>query len=277
MLFEYQLPLTSKRADVVLAGRHPRTGGASYVVVELKQWSSARAVRGQRHPRPHRAVRRAPGAPTPRCRSAATATTCSASPTVLAEEPDALAGAAYLHNATDAGVADLFRLPGRRARPALHRAAPRRVPWSSCKTRFSAGHSGAPYADALLGSRDRALQAAARRSRRTRCSGGSSSCCWTSSATPTTSCCTRSSGRGGRTPRGRDRHPAGPGSGKSVIALSPAGRAVAAGPDGRCTRPAPGPSPRPCARSPGHERRGSRRCSSTSTSSWPPSRTTSTC
>ena len=41
MLFEYQLPLTSKRADVVLAGRHPRTGGASYLVVELKQWSSA--------------------------------------------------------------------------------------------------------------------------------------------------------------------------------------------------------------------------------------------
>ena len=41
MLFEYQLPLTSKRADVVLAGRHPRTGGPSYLVVELKQWSSA--------------------------------------------------------------------------------------------------------------------------------------------------------------------------------------------------------------------------------------------
>jgi uncharacterized protein len=41
MLFEYQLPLTSKRADVVLAGQHPRTGGPSYLVVELKQWSHA--------------------------------------------------------------------------------------------------------------------------------------------------------------------------------------------------------------------------------------------
>ena len=41
MLFEYQLPLTSKRADVVLAGQHPQTGGPSYLVVELKQWSHA--------------------------------------------------------------------------------------------------------------------------------------------------------------------------------------------------------------------------------------------
>jgi len=41
VILEYQLPLTSKRADVVLAGRHPRTGDASYVVVELKQWTSA--------------------------------------------------------------------------------------------------------------------------------------------------------------------------------------------------------------------------------------------
>ena len=41
MLIEYQLPLTSKRADVVLAGTHPKTGHPSYVVVELKQWSAA--------------------------------------------------------------------------------------------------------------------------------------------------------------------------------------------------------------------------------------------
>ena len=41
MLVEYQLPLTSKRADVVLVGQHPQTGRASYLVVELKQWSEA--------------------------------------------------------------------------------------------------------------------------------------------------------------------------------------------------------------------------------------------
>lgn len=41
VLLEYSLPLTSKRADAVLAGVHPTTGRPSYVVVELKQWSTA--------------------------------------------------------------------------------------------------------------------------------------------------------------------------------------------------------------------------------------------
>ncbi|MFD4502609.1 DNA/RNA helicase domain-containing protein [Streptomyces sp. NPDC058457] len=41
VLLEFGLPLTSKRADAVLAGVHPRTGEPSYVVVELKQWSEA--------------------------------------------------------------------------------------------------------------------------------------------------------------------------------------------------------------------------------------------
>ena len=46
MLVEYHLPLTSQRADVVLAGTHPRTGEASYVIVELKQWSAAYTFEG---------------------------------------------------------------------------------------------------------------------------------------------------------------------------------------------------------------------------------------
>src|SRR4028119_833423 len=41
VLIEYQLPLSSKRVDVVLAGEHPRRGGPSYVVIELKQWTQA--------------------------------------------------------------------------------------------------------------------------------------------------------------------------------------------------------------------------------------------
>lgn len=45
-LVEYQLPLTSKRADVVLAGAHPRHGTPSYVVVELKQWTRANLLDG---------------------------------------------------------------------------------------------------------------------------------------------------------------------------------------------------------------------------------------
>ncbi len=42
VLFEQQLPLTSKRVDAVLAGVHPKTGLPSFVVVELKQWSHAK-------------------------------------------------------------------------------------------------------------------------------------------------------------------------------------------------------------------------------------------
>ncbi|MGR7026362.1 hypothetical protein [Geodermatophilus sp. URMC 62] len=41
VLLEYQLPLSSKRIDVVLAGRHARRDGPSYVIVELKQWTEA--------------------------------------------------------------------------------------------------------------------------------------------------------------------------------------------------------------------------------------------
>lgn len=41
VLVEHQLPYTSKRADVVLCGTHPGTGRPSFVVVELKQWTQA--------------------------------------------------------------------------------------------------------------------------------------------------------------------------------------------------------------------------------------------
>ncbi|MFI7534908.1 DNA/RNA helicase domain-containing protein [Streptosporangium sp. NPDC049376] len=46
MLVEFKLPLTSKRADVILAGIDPRTGEDAYVIVELKQWSQAELYEG---------------------------------------------------------------------------------------------------------------------------------------------------------------------------------------------------------------------------------------
>lgn len=46
VLLEYALPLTSQRADVILAGTHPETGDPSFVVVELKQWTSAEPFEG---------------------------------------------------------------------------------------------------------------------------------------------------------------------------------------------------------------------------------------
>ena len=41
VLLEHRLPLSSRRVDAILAGRHPSTGQASFVVVELKQWTEA--------------------------------------------------------------------------------------------------------------------------------------------------------------------------------------------------------------------------------------------
>lgn len=47
ILVEHQLPLTSRRIDAVLAGQNPKTGRPSYVLVELKQWSSADSFEGE--------------------------------------------------------------------------------------------------------------------------------------------------------------------------------------------------------------------------------------
>ena len=47
VLVEHQLPLSSRRIDVVLAGLHPQTRRPSFVVVELKQWSAATTYEGE--------------------------------------------------------------------------------------------------------------------------------------------------------------------------------------------------------------------------------------
>jgi hypothetical protein len=41
VLLEHRLPFTPKRVDIVLCGMHPTTRRNSYVLVELKQWSNA--------------------------------------------------------------------------------------------------------------------------------------------------------------------------------------------------------------------------------------------
>jgi hypothetical protein len=41
VLLEHKLPYTPKRVDAVLCGVHPTTGRPSYVLVELKQWTNA--------------------------------------------------------------------------------------------------------------------------------------------------------------------------------------------------------------------------------------------
>ena len=110
VLAEHRLPLSSKRADVILAGTHPRTGSPSYVVVELKQWSTARRwqdsatlvdVDGARYsPVLH-----------PSLQVAGYASYLTDFVTVLADQRDPLASVAYLHNATDRSIADLWTVP----------------------------------------------------------------------------------------------------------------------------------------------------------------------
>ena len=98
VLLEYQLPLTSRRADVVLAGRHPRTGNPSFVVVELKQWSQVELWPDS----PELVL--VPGAPGgPRLHPVAQVRRYRDYLTdflrIAHDRPDAFVGAAYLHNA----------------------------------------------------------------------------------------------------------------------------------------------------------------------------------
>jgi uncharacterized protein len=109
VLIEYQLPLTSRRIDAVLAGVHPRTGEDSFVVVELKQWSRAACV-----PDAGTLVDVA-GAPGLRLHPGVqVANYCEYLVdfvSTLADAGHTVRGAAYLHNADDGDVADLFDRP----------------------------------------------------------------------------------------------------------------------------------------------------------------------
>ena len=148
VLVEYRLPLTSKRADVVLAGRHPRTGAASYVVVELKQWSAAEPFDDAGElvtvpgtfggPRQH-PVRQVRGY----CEYIADFTKS------MHDQSDPIAGAAYLHNA---GY-DLRRSLGRYPQTSTGRlftGADRGDFLDFLRSRLEPGTAGAPYADLLL-------------------------------------------------------------------------------------------------------------------------------
>ncbi|MCX5611690.1 DUF2075 domain-containing protein [Streptomyces sp. NBC_00047] len=105
MLLEYGLPLTSKRADAVLAGVHPASGEPSYVVVELKQWSEA-------HPEEDDPLRcRVPSYKDPVLNPIEQVRGyCDYLVSfngALERNPDSVTGVAFLHNATEFGVAGL--------------------------------------------------------------------------------------------------------------------------------------------------------------------------
>ncbi|MEU8041102.1 DNA/RNA helicase domain-containing protein [Streptosporangium sp. NPDC049078] len=107
MLVEYQLPLTSQRADVVLAGVDRRTGGDAYLVVELKQWSQAELLDDD----PKLVlVEGVPGGPKlhPVLQVQGYCEYITDFVAALAGRDDVLRGVAYLHNAADPDVQDLY-------------------------------------------------------------------------------------------------------------------------------------------------------------------------
>jgi hypothetical protein len=108
MLIEYQLPLTSKRADVVLAGVDARTGGDAYVVVELKQWSQADLYEDDDHLVLVEGFHSPVSHPLLQVEGYCDYIADFVAP--LSEHPDAVRGVAYLHNAADLDVQDLFAL-----------------------------------------------------------------------------------------------------------------------------------------------------------------------
>ncbi|MFJ5738417.1 DNA/RNA helicase domain-containing protein [Streptomyces microflavus] len=108
VLLEYGLPLNSKRADAVLAGVHPKTGLPSYVVVELKQWSSAEPDDDDPSLCRIDSYARAVLNPVDQVRGYCQYLVSFNG--VLAEHPERVNGAAYLHNATEFGVTGLFEV-----------------------------------------------------------------------------------------------------------------------------------------------------------------------
>ncbi|MEU1209156.1 DUF2075 domain-containing protein [Nocardia sp. NPDC005825] len=107
VLLEHRLPHSPKRVDVVLCGVHPRTGAASYVLVELKQWSKAEliaadlvSVAAYANPVLHPAEQvRA------YCQYLVDATPA------LADRPGSVHGIAYLHNARASDIPSLLKYP----------------------------------------------------------------------------------------------------------------------------------------------------------------------
>ncbi|MFF5444243.1 DNA/RNA helicase domain-containing protein [Streptomyces sp. NPDC012888] len=105
MLLEYGLPLTSKRADVVLAGVHPVSGEPSYVVVELKQWTEAQPVDDD----PFRCSVPSYGEPVlnPIEQVRSYCDYLVSFNGALERNPDSVTGVAFLHNAVEVRVAGL--------------------------------------------------------------------------------------------------------------------------------------------------------------------------
>jgi uncharacterized protein len=198
VLLEHRLPLSSRRVDAILAGVHPSTGAPSYVVVELKQWSDAElyeddptlvTVNGYGHrPRLH---------PIDQVRGYCDYIVDFLP--ALGGNADSISGVAYLHNATEQGVAALRQYAD--SKQAQLFTGERRADFIDfLQSRLAPGVPGAASADAFLSSRaapSRQLLAVAADEIR----DVSSSCCSTSRSSPSIWSCTPPRRPGRATPR----------------------------------------------------------------------------
>lgn len=105
VLLEHRLPHSKQRIDVVLCGVHPRTGQSSFVFIELKQWSKAESYLSE--------VINVPGLPGRHLHPAEQVHRyrqyfVDHTP-ALVERPQAAHGLAYLHNASRTDVASLLQ------------------------------------------------------------------------------------------------------------------------------------------------------------------------
>jgi hypothetical protein len=151
VLLEQRLPLSSRRVDAILAGCHPVSGGPSYVVVELKQWSDADlyeddpalvTVGGYGHqPRLH---------PLEQVRGYCEYLLDFLP--ALRGDTESVSGVAYLHNATEHGVAPL-RLLAESEHARMFTGQKRGDFLDFLRSRLDARVAGVPYADAFLDSR----------------------------------------------------------------------------------------------------------------------------
>ncbi|MEU6528726.1 DUF2075 domain-containing protein [Streptomyces sp. NPDC046928] len=147
MMLEYALPLNSKRADVVLAGVHPSTGEPSYVVVELKQWSEALPVEDD--PTLCHVERYAHSVLNPIEQVRRYCDYLVNFNGAVAEHGHRVSGVAFLHNATEFGVAGLREIE-RDGRGLLFTGQRRGEFLDHLRSKLSDRHSGAGAADELL-------------------------------------------------------------------------------------------------------------------------------
>lgn len=183
MLIEYRVPLTSKRADVVLAGTSRTTGDPTYLVLELKQWTEVSLYEDNPSLVSVTGYHRSVSHPLDQLDGYVD---------YLADlngavKVDQVRGVAYLHNATEMGIHDLRSHTTEQSR--LFTGEQRRA-LRDYLTEVFAPDSGAEAADRLLSGRlapsKQLLKLAPTRCSDERCSSSS-----TSNVTPTTTSCTR--------------------------------------------------------------------------------------